>query len=95
MIIRYWDVVWDAPGYSGTDWYVVRASACSCSFLVAFQSKWFLTLTIYLECRLIGSSFNIVVQTKNLVEVSFTNKWDSTAWKSSEKWRLPVNVDRR
>ncbi|KAJ8451743.1 hypothetical protein Cgig2_007226 [Carnegiea gigantea] len=91
----YWDVVWDAPGYSGTDWYVVRASACFCSFLAAFQLKWFLTLTIYLECRLIGSSFNVVVQTKNQVEVSFTNKWDSTAWKSSEKWRLPVNVDRR
>ncbi|KAH9611925.1 hypothetical protein KSS87_014543 [Heliosperma pusillum] len=45
---------------------------------------------------ILGSVFNVIVQNEDQVEVSFTNKWDSTAWNTSDaNWRLPVNVDRR
>ncbi|XP_021853123.1 probable rhamnogalacturonate lyase B isoform X2 [Spinacia oleracea] len=44
---------------------------------------------------LLGSSFNVVVENEDQVEVSFTYKWDSTTWNTSQVWRIPANVDRR
>lgn len=44
---------------------------------------------------LLGSSFNIIAETEDQVEVSFTYKWDSTTWNTAEVWRIPANVDRR
>ncbi|KMT06942.1 hypothetical protein BVRB_6g152780 isoform A [Beta vulgaris subsp. vulgaris] len=45
---------------------------------------------------LIGSKFNVIVENEDQVEVSFTYKWDSTTWNTSEHyWRIPANVDRR
>ncbi|XP_019106050.2 probable rhamnogalacturonate lyase B [Beta vulgaris subsp. vulgaris] len=45
---------------------------------------------------LVGSKFNVIVENEDQVEVSFTYKWDSTTWNTSEHyWRIPANVDRR
>ncbi|KAL2940329.1 Rhamnogalacturonate lyase, partial [Bienertia sinuspersici] len=45
---------------------------------------------------ILGSTFNVIEENENQVEVSFTYKWDSTTWNSSNSyWRLPANVDRR
>ncbi|KAL9241360.1 hypothetical protein vseg_015481 [Gypsophila vaccaria] len=46
--------------------------------------------------RIVGSNFSVIVQNEEQVEVSFSNKWDSSAWNTSNgNWELPVNVDLR
>ncbi|XP_057530444.1 probable rhamnogalacturonate lyase B isoform X2 [Amaranthus tricolor] len=44
---------------------------------------------------LLGSTFNVIVENEDQVEVSFSYKWDSTTWNTSNVWRIPANVDRR
>ncbi|XP_074294460.1 uncharacterized protein LOC141622306 [Silene latifolia] len=45
---------------------------------------------------ILGTDFEVIVNNEDQVEVSFTSKWGSTAWTTSDgNRRLPINVDRR
>lgn len=42
-------------------------------------------------CRIVGTSFNVIVETEEQVEVSFTRIWDS----SLKGKQSPLNIDKR
>ncbi|KAL8162546.1 hypothetical protein V2J09_014035 [Rumex salicifolius] len=47
---------------------------------------------------LIGSSFKIIHESANEIELSFSSRWDPNMWNSSSEHhnpRLPINIDRR
>lgn len=42
-------------------------------------------------CRIVGTSFSVIVENEKEVEISFTSKWDP----SLEGEKAPLNIDKR
>lgn len=42
-------------------------------------------------CRTVGTSFNVIMENEEQLEISFTRKWDP----SPKGKRAPLNIDKR